>query len=191
MLSFITIILLILIIIGLKAALNFYRLKKLLKFQDIYKGYTTEKYEGEEGWLFYEKKQEIKELFEKAGIKSGQLPIMQPVGYGYVQSLNIDIVENMANTQYPAIIGHMIGCFKQAIGVYKRRLKDSINPFYWLELIIYLPQKTIEYIGFSQDSKSATAVSKTINVIYWLVSGLVTLFTTNSYFHNLVVQIFK
>lgn len=149
----------ILLIIFIKAVLNFYKLKRLLKLEAAYKNYINH----DTSWDFHEKKQEIITLLKGAGLKSSCVPYLKPADFGFVTKHNLDLFDNLAfnNEDINLLI---LSNFRQAAGVYKKRLLDSINSLYWLEVIIFLPQKVIDYIGFNGESKIVAAVSKTINI---------------------------
>jgi hypothetical protein len=69
----------------------------------------------------------------------------------------------------------MHGLFLEAIGVYKKRVNNSINPLYWLEVIFFFPEKIINYFGLNNGSQTIIIVSKTFNAIYWTVGIVITL----------------
>jgi hypothetical protein len=47
-------------------------------------------------------------------------------------------------------------------------MKQSYNPFYWLEFILKLPEKTLLYLSPSVNESFV----KVIQIFYWLVSIL-------------------
>jgi hypothetical protein len=81
----------------------------------------------------------------------------------------MEVFENIGRND-ERIVLLMIGIFRQAIGIYKKRIIDAINPFYWLEFIIFLPQNIIQYV--LGNSAIPNWFIRLINVFYWL-SGIV------------------
>ena len=57
-----------------------------------------------------------------------------------------------------------------AIGEYEHKCKETFNPFYWLKIIIFLPQNAIAYVGGNADG----LLSKVFNFIYWIAGIVIT-----------------
>ncbi|MFZ2316101.1 MAG: hypothetical protein WAW86_10660 [Gammaproteobacteria bacterium] len=148
-----------------KATLNFFRYRRLTSLKNTYEKYITQKSD----WLIHENQQEIIELFKKAGLKDPQVLISEMIDPMNVSNAYVSLFDNMMKFK-GAIINNMHSFFCQAIGVYKKRCFDSINPLYWIDFVLFLPQKIIIYLGLDQGSKVAAAIVKTINVIYWVSS---------------------
>jgi hypothetical protein len=156
------------VVLFIKAGLNGYRLCRLKKLESEYLKYVDGLVNNTASWDFYEKTPEIKELLIKAGQSSSGIPDVENVGVGFVQ-VTVDVFDNMtANNSRIASL--MRGTIKQAIGVYKKRIWESFNPFYWIELLIFLPQKIFQYVTGNEDASSW--LSRLLNAIYWLV-GLI------------------
>lgn len=153
------------LIVVFKATSNFFKYRRLTSLKDTYENYITQK----SGWSVHENQQEIIELFKKAGLKDKTVLISEMVDPMHINNAYVSIFDNMMKFK-GEIINNMHSLFCQAIGVYKRRCFDSINPLYWIDFLLFLPQKTIIYLGFNEGSKTATAIIKTINVIYWISS---------------------
>ncbi|MDD3915203.1 MAG: hypothetical protein PHF76_11225 [Bacteroidales bacterium] len=112
----------------------------------------------------FKDKQQVLALFEKAGISDSYIPYSMPAGYGQIANSTVSILEN-----YPSnldIFAHKtIVYFNIAIGKFQSGMKDSFNPLYWLDLIIYLPKNIISQLGL----KSAKIITKILQLIYWLL----------------------
>lgn len=111
----------------------------------------------------------IVELFKGAGLQNGIVPVVKDVGFGQLQSFNAPLFENIMNTRGD-VIGLIQTTFYQAIGVYRSRTLETFNPLYWIETIIYLPRRSLEYLGFSSESK----ISKFAQFIYWFIVTIAT-----------------
>ncbi len=66
----------------------------------------------------------------------------------------------------------MFNSFLETQGYYRYALLQNFNPFYWINLIIFLPQNIIRYLGFKINRKSI----KIINVIYWILTPILTIY---------------
>ena len=64
------------------------------------------------------------------------------------------------------------GIVRMAIGEYKHRAMESLNPFYWIRLILFLPQNIIAYFGCGYN----TFLAKILNFIYWIIGIAVALY---------------
>ncbi len=58
-----------------------------------------------------------------------------------------------------------------AYGEYAHRLKEAFNPFYWIKVVIFLPQNIVMYFGGNPRS----VASKILNFIYWLIGTAITI----------------
>jgi hypothetical protein len=58
--------------------------------------------------------------------------------------------------------------FQDAMGIYRRRIFESFNPLYWINLVLFLPKNILGYVGF----KTETALIKIFQLIWWL-AGIV------------------
>lgn len=114
-------------------------------------------------------------LFKKAGIKDTQVPVSQPVGFGQVANFNASVFHN-----FPAPIALIAlpasQMFRNAIGIYKTRMLESINPIYWISLIIFLPRNILSYIGMDLESSASKLLNVFLTFIWWIFCTLVTIF---------------
>ena len=63
----------------------------------------------------------------------------------------------------------MLNSFQVAKGYYKARFLESFNPIYWINIIIFLPQKILKYIGMNENTSFRIA-NVILTFFYW-VSG--------------------
>lgn len=138
---------------------------------------------AEEGILkkVLENKLNIIELFGTAGLKRPTITVTKETGYNHVQSVPIDIFDNLdvarteAGTNIPAVI---LRSFDMGIGVYKKRALDAINPGWWIKSLIFLPSNLVAYLGYPIESSKIKFFVRTIDFAYWLI--------TTFYFYNLL-----
>lgn len=109
----------------------------------------------------------IVEYFKECGLPEGSIPIVEPMGYGYVQPASIHVYDNLL-VQRKDVIRLVMGMFRTAIGYYRRKKKDSFNIFYWLEFIIKLPKRILDYLKIPTDN----ITTKIIQIVYWIIAIL-------------------
>lgn len=98
-----------------------------------------------------ERRQAIVKVLQKAGIKDQVSPYAQMAGFGMVANRTVSYFDNLS---YPneEIIKAVNTWFIEAIGAYKQRIFESLNPFYWIELVIYAPKHFALYVGFDSEN---------------------------------------
>jgi len=107
----------------------------------------------------------IIKIFKSAGVGNSYKNTLEPVGFGKIRTYNISIFDNLPLLTDDVPITVM-GMFQQTIGVYKSRIFESINPFFWLEFILFMPRYIFEY--FNVDPKNIFV--KIAQILYWLIS---------------------
>jgi hypothetical protein len=146
-------------ILLLRFALNQYKLFRVHVLQKRYKHYLFE-----ENWEMGEDKQEIIQLFKDAGLKDSAVLHQEEMGYGRVSAMRVSAFENVLNRRED-IVALITIKFHEAIGVYRKRAWESLNPFYWIEFIFKLPQHLLGFFGVLPENIAV----KIFLVIYWLV----------------------
>lgn len=63
--------------------------------------------------------------------------------------------------------------FHDSLGVFKGRIKESLNPIYWIEFLIHLPKNILLYF----DIPSKSILIKITQIFYWVIMTLCTAFT--------------
>ena len=61
----------------------------------------------------------------------------------------------------------VLNMFEEAEGVFRKNMLDSFNPFYWIDLIVFLPKSLLAYIGIS----SEVTAYKICNVLFTFICG--------------------
>lgn len=82
-----------------------------------------------------------------------------------------------------------LNLFIESHGYYRYKFFQNFNPFYWLKLIIYLPQNFLHFLGF----KSNRRFLKIINVIFWIGAVVYSVYNTeiNNFIKDIVKLIFE
>lgn len=142
---------------------------RLLKIQRLLKDYN--KYLDDQTYNMVQKQDEVVELFKLAGIKDSVVPTLRPLGMGHGVQANISVFQNLTNvtTEIPGVV---LKSFHRAIGIYKRRINESMNPLYWTEWLINLPKHVLVHFELPEEDTKA----KIVQLVYWVVGGSVTFF---------------
>ncbi len=109
-------------------------------------------------------KNTILNYIKYAGVTDKYIPISQPLGLGQVATGNVSVFQNLLN-QREDFAFTVIELLLEARGNYWSKFVNSINPFYWLRIVLYIPKFVLSYIGISPDS----ICIKIIQLIYWLL----------------------
>lgn len=112
---------------------------------------------------FLQDKSQIIALFKEADIANFYIHRLEPAGFGQVMKQQIDGFQNIALTDGEII--HLVRLkFNEAIGVFRHRMKESINPLFWIEFAFKLPQYLFKFVGVLPEN----IVVKIVLIIYWL-----------------------
>lgn len=175
------------IIVAYKALTNFINLIRINKLSKVYEDYWVSLMSGNLDSMsdIQENKYILKELILKSGIVEPTLTRVIPKGLGYVQTASgISTLDNMYVND-KEIVGHVFDSIIAAKGIFKQRIWDSFNPIYWIELVIFLPQKLMNYLNF----RSSTQSTKIMNVLYWVLTTLLAIF--NNDIHDFLINLFN
>lgn len=149
-------------LLGIKFFLNLFYLMQCKRLLDEYK-----KWVSEDNWDMVEKKHQVVELLRGAGLEDLRVPRLQPMGYGQLASF-----EKSVFTAFPSneadLIFSTIKSFHEAIGIYKNRMWNAINPVYWLKTFIFLPKKTFPYLGI----KSEGLLLRFLQIVWWIFNAI-------------------
>ena len=144
--------------------MNFLKYQACTRYHKIYDAYLDNP-----KWDFLEIQPQIVKLFKEAEVEDNAVAYVEHVGYGKVLGdAHVSVMANLGNTRAD-VVSSVTAMFHKAKGTYRSRMLDAINPAYWLEFVIFLPRSVFRYVGVSAES----AVVKTIQVIYWLIAGIV------------------
>ena len=152
----------ILIVLSIKIIINLMKLLQCKFYMHQYFKWVN----GElKGWSLTEAKQNIISLIEGASVKDCFVSYVEPAGYGIVNTANVSVLRNFPHARRD-MVEITVTKFHEAIGVYKRRIFETINPLYWFELLIFLPKKVSSYFGVKTDK----VLVKFFQAAYWLIT---------------------
>lgn len=161
-------------IVALKFFLN---LCKYISARRLRKKFAEIQYEGKS---FSEYIPASKKLFEDVGLRNASIPFVQPLGLGQISSGHANVPDNLNNST-PAFVQASMGLFNQTVGTYKMRMFESFSPRYWIELVIFLPKRIVEYLGGAPDGLFA----KLLQIIYWFATPILIAF--RSYIYEIIL----
>ena len=118
-------------------------------------------------WEFVEHSLQIVRIFKGAGVEDVTVSNVEFIGFGHFQSSRPSVFSNLTVTRED-VVGAVLNMFYKSIGVYRSRMLETINPLYWVELIIFLPKQALNYIGIPPES----AVIKIAQIIYWMLATI-------------------
>jgi hypothetical protein len=114
-----------------------YQLKKIRKH---YHSYLAKKDE-----VFLQKKQAVISLFKEAGVKDFSVPHYEHLSHNQAYRHSLSGFDNL-NVGREDVVGIVKLKFDEAIGAFNTKMHQSYNPFFWLEFIIKLPNKILQFI---------------------------------------------
>ena len=115
---------------------------------------------------------DIIELFKAAKVKNVRLSLPSR---GMHKDIDIALFDNLLQRR-TGIIREVLDAFDFAIGYYRSSKRKAISPLYWIESIIFLPKKIIEYIGADLEKTAFKITNLILTAIWWLTGLLFTLY---------------
>lgn len=149
-----------LILILIRFILYSYKLKRIKFYFKLYFEYVEHP-----DFKFHQYKSQIVQLFNDADLSDFSIQRIEPVGYGKLQSFSAKGFDNLTNIDRE-IIDIITSKFNEAIGVFRFRMLQSINPLFWIEFIFKLPQYLFEFLGVLPDK----VIVKVFLILYWLIA---------------------
>lgn len=161
-------IIVILIVLVIKFILNLIHFLQCKYYLNLYTNWCKN-----DGWKMFELKQKIILLLKNANVTDAVVPNVEAVGYGLVSTCNISVFDNFPHNRRD-MFEIMKNKFHEAIGVYRSRMIDTINPIFWVQYIIYLPKNILIYLGL----KNKNIFIKIVQILWWIVGLIFTIFLT-------------
>ena len=155
------------------AAYNLYRLNYF------YDAYILWLVTGKNSAVLIEGKSELKSLISSSGAIVPILPDAQPIGYMQIVTYKFNVLDQFPSNRRD-VCTLTIQSILEAKGIYKHRLWQSINPFYWIKTVLFLPKIILEYLG----AKPENIVSKIFQLFWWAFGLSVSLYP--EYFRDLL-----
>ena len=150
-------------ILFIKIILN---LSKFIQCKYYLKKYK--KWLGNQSWVFLEKKIKVSSLIKGAGLSDCYVPYAEPIGYGYIATHEMSVLNNFPHNRRD-IAQLTVELFHNAIGVYKSRMYETVNPLFWIETFIYLPKTIFTYLGAKADS----FLVKSFQILWWIIDAII------------------
>lgn len=150
-------------IVLLRGLISFIKFRTLSFYHEKYHQYIDDPDNS-----FHQYKQQIISLFKNAGIEDFVIPRLTNAGYGHVRKDNLSGFRNLTLLDGD-FVPQIERIFNEAKGVFKHRAKQSINPIFWIEFLITLPQHALGYF----DVNPKNTFGKVLQVLYWITAILV------------------
>ena len=80
-----------------------------------------------------------------------------------MSSGQVSAIDNFGNTR-PDLASATTRVMYLAIGIFRERMTESLNPIFWGEAIVFLPRTVLSHLGVSAEG----VVAKVANLV-WLV----------------------
>lgn len=157
-------------IIFIKFSLNFYN---YLRTQQLHKYFDDFFHQKRNDMNIY--RQEVISLFEKANIKDVKIPVSEPIGFGQICNVNVSVFDMFPSTRV-AFASTALNMFEEAEGVFRKNMFDSINPLYWMELIVFFPKNILKYVGLNIETTAFKLWNIFLTFIWWSFCTVITLF---------------
>lgn len=157
-----------------KIALN---VTRYLRTMSLYRKYLRRNLAGE-NFLLYQS--EVMAILSRAGINNTRFPTVKEMdGDGLFQMVeNVHFFDAISGNDY-RVEEHATQCFQIAAGEYRRRAIDAVNPFFWIERIVYLPKFLLRYLGASPSTMSFKLLNAILTTLYWVGTLVLTVFRNN------------
>lgn len=120
-------------------------------------------------------RQEVLSLFEKAHVKDIKIPVSEHIGNRKIVSGNVSTFSMFPSTRTEFSVT-VLNMFEEAEGVFRKNMLDSFNPFYWIDLIVFLPKSLLSYIGISSEVTAYKICYVLFTFIWWILGILVVYF---------------
>lgn len=145
-----------------RALFNLSKFVKIKSLHELYKADINK---------FVEESQIALSLFKEAGLKDSGVRVTTKSGLvmrtalqdiPQYQQQNISVFDNLT-FNHQDIIPAVNGLFLKAKGIFRHRLKESINPLFWIQYVFKLPSHLLKYLGLGEGN----FIIKFIQILYW------------------------
>jgi len=140
-----------LLFIGLRVAFIEYRRRYLRRM--LPRWGATIKDSGDEQRMSIEDLPYLRRVLIEAhvGVEDYKLPNVQPVGWGYVNTSPLKLIDNLL-VRDEKIANIVNQKFLEAIGAYRMRRNDTVNPIRWVVALWTLPKGVAKALGANQEA---------------------------------------
>lgn len=123
----------------------------------------------------FEHKQHVVKLWKRAGISDVYMPMTKPLGFGQIANMNVSIFTNFPSLQKAQFVA-ALNLFDEAKGVYKSRILESVNPLFWIDLLVFLPKNILLYLGMSEQNVAFKILNVIMQGLWWIACAAVAFF---------------
>ncbi len=149
----------------LKFVLNLARFVRMKRYLEKYKKWHSTRDEK-----FLESKSQVVRLVRDAGVSDQRISVSEHVGYGNLRVTEASVMDN-----FPHLSQDMSSAaqrlMREAIGTYRARMRETFNPLYWIEYLVYLPREVLDYLGVPAES----IFVKVLQIVWWAIGTILSL----------------
>jgi hypothetical protein len=114
----------------------------------------------------------------RIGAETVRFPHIEPVGYGYTVQSKPTLIDNLC-VRSLAVAEQANIMIPRAIGAYRMRRNDTVNPFRWVIWLWTLPSSIVASMGFDSDAKAVRVIQiiyQAAGVVYLVLEAYFTWF---------------
>lgn len=126
----------------------------------------------------------IKKLLKQAKIPDSTVTVVEPIGYGNYQSVQVSVLENLS-VKRSDVMADALNMLAKVKGTFLMNLRECFSPLYWVQLVLFLPVKLCDYLGVSENH----LIPKLLQVVYWVLVPL--LLVLRNQLYNLIIQLIQ
>lgn len=167
-------------IVCYKALFNFYNYRTCQRYYALYLRWFAD--DNEE---LLQSRGRIIKLLKRAGVQDSSIPTSQPIGYWQLANFNASAFDNFPS-KIADFAAMMNSKFQEAIGEYRSRILDSVNPLYWIDTILFLPKHFLNYLGINQSSLSFKISNVVLSILWWAICICLAIF--RPYIDNFIIN---
>jgi hypothetical protein len=93
------------------------------------------------------------------------VPHLEAMGLGMVATGTLSVMQCFPSN-LEGIAHSQLRMLDTMVGAYRRRTLEALNPLWWVESIVFLPQRLLMFVGLPGDK----ALAKFILVLWWIVT---------------------
>lgn len=137
---------------------------KLYRINKIYNMYTQWLSNDDSPYIICRYKVELEELASVT--KPKIIHYIHPLDQTYISKGYASAIDQFP-TKRQDFSSAIIQIIEESIGYYRYQISQSINPIYWIELIIWFPKKFINFLGLNNEIKHIKTISVISQIFYW------------------------
>ena len=109
----------------------------------------------------------IQQNFKNANVSEPCVPEMEPMGWGYAARVTIKAFDNIF-TNNKRNVQYVNNAFLEAKGIYRTRIFEAFNPWYWIKLVLFLPKNIISYLGLETNN----IYTRIFQLLFWIIDSI-------------------